>query len=327
MTGHLIDAGRKFSRSDFIYAATRGDEGEPPAHTSHRFAWVRRAVMRSDWGPDALYAMLETAPFGHAHQHEDALTFELMAFGQPLVGTMGRYTYARVPERHYLTGSRGHNVVLIDGHGQDMRSIDPEKRNNETWIATKKTRDPWIHTPKRDMAWGRFDGPWAGNLKEISWERRLVFSKPDTRQKRPAFWIIHDQIAGKGEHALEFLLHFYPGEVSLNSDIGEIITDYGPGRGNVVIRVSNPEGIDIESARGQKDPVRGWFSEEYGKIDPAWTAAICRQAHLPFTQTMLFVPFRDNVPDVALDVASDGVSATINGKAWPVPNAEPGGER
>jgi hypothetical protein len=54
-------------------------------------------VLRSGWDADALYAMLEAAPFGYGHQHEDALTFELFAYGQPLLGAMGRYTYARVP--------------------------------------------------------------------------------------------------------------------------------------------------------------------------------------------------------------------------------------
>ena len=312
----LIRAGEKFNRPDFLYVATHGKQGTPPAYLSHRFPYAKRAIMRSGWNEQAFYAMFEAAPFGYGHQHEDALTFELMAYGQPLLGTMGRYTYAGVPERRYLTSSRGHNVVLIDGHGQNQRSLRSENRMNPLWIATGPTHDPWVSTDSLDVVYGRYDGPWMGDL-HVTWERWLAFHKPDAQKNRPGFWVIKDQFSGSEKsHDLEFLLHFYPDEVTWNAD--RITTDYGPGQGNLLVFFPDAKGLTFDAARGQKDPARGWFSEEYGKIAPAWEIAARRQATFPFTHYMVFVPFKGKVPEVQVAEEKTGVEAVINGTSYSV---------
>jgi hypothetical protein len=311
----LIRASEKFNRPDFLYVATHGKKGTPPIHLSRRFPYAKRAIMRSGWDEQAFYAMFEAAPFGYGHQHEDALTFELMAFNQPLVGTMGRYTYADVPERRYLTSSRGHNVVLIDGHGQNQRSLRTENRMNPLWIAAAPTDDPWISTDSLDVAYGRYDGPWSGDL-QVTWERWLAFHKPDNKKNRPGFWVVRDRFSGTGEHTLDFLLHFYPGNLSCKNS--QIATDYGPGKTNMLVHFPDIKGLNLDAAQGQKDPPRGWFSEEYGKIAPAWDVVATRRVAFPFTHDMVFVPFKDKVPDVQVTEQKTGVEAVINGTSYSV---------
>lgn len=319
----LAQAGAYFGRPDFVHVGTHGGQGRPPADTSHRFPWVRRAVMRSGWDADALYAMLETAPFGYGHQHEDALTFEIMAYGQPLIGTMGRFTYAGVPRRRYLTGSRGHNTVLIDGQGQAMRTLREAHRRPaaapDGWLATAETDDPWTSTPDLDVACGKYDGPWTGDFTGIAWERRMAFHKPDEASQRPGFWVIRDTFTGEGEHDLEFLFHFFPGEISCCKVENQFTSDYGEDKGNVLVHFLNPDGLVLDAAKGQEDPVRGWFSPEYGKIEPAWEVVAKRHVAFPAEFSMVLVPYRGSrPPEVTAEAAGDGVRVVIDGKAWTV---------
>ena len=315
-SGQLAAMGKQYDRPDFIYAATNGAEGTPPADTSHRYPWVKRAVMRSGWDKDAMYALLETAPLGAGHVHEDALTFEIHAYGRPLIGTMGRFTYEHVPRRKFLTNSEGHNVVLIDGQGQNLRSSDPDRSG---WIATEPTTDPWISTPELDVAEGEFAGPWTEGLEGLNWKRRMAFHKPDESVGRPGFWVVKDSFDGAGEHELRFLLHFLPGEIKWDDATGTIVSEFEGDGGNVIVTFADPDDMNFDCARGQDDPPRGWYSPEYGKIEPAWEVAAVRKAVFPAEFVMVMVPFRaKNTPNVAVQKTPAGMEVTIDGKTWPV---------
>ena len=312
----LAAKGRHYGRQDFIYVATNGREGTPPADTSHRFPWIKRAFMRGGWDEDALYAFLETAPLGAGHVHEDALTFEIYAHGTPLIGTMGRLTYERVPKRHYLVNSRGHNTVLVDGNGQFSRSTDPDR---STWIATGETTDPWISTPELDVAWGRFAGPWEGDLKDVVWERSMAFHKPDASVGRPGLWVLKDMLQGAGEHELRTLFHFFPGEIEWDESTARVVSRFGAEKGNVLVGFADPDAVTLDCARGQDDPPRGWYSECYGKIEPAWEVAAVRRQALPCENYTVMVPFLgDGAPEMTIERSEAGVVVILDGKAWPV---------
>ena len=280
-------------------------------------------MLRSGWDPQAYFAFLETAPFGYGHQHEDALGFELYAHGRPLLGMMGRYTYARVPLRVYLTSSQGHNVLLIDGQGQNQRSLQKDFGQTAPrpaeWIAQEPTRDPWVSTTELDIASGQYRGPWTGDLSGITWTRRLIFHKPDLPTGRPAFWLVHDRVEGTGEHELTFLLHFFPGEVSVSAENGRIQTHFqGPG-GNLLVQVIADHALTIIAARGQADPPRGWYSQEYGRIEPAWEVRAACRATLPYEQVMLFVPYTgDGAPQLQAARSGSEVRVTLAGREWKV---------
>jgi hypothetical protein len=321
----LLVAGEKHRRPDFVYAATNGRRGSPPARASHRFPWARRAVLRSGWDGQACYAFFETAPFGYGHQHEDALTFELHAYGQPLVGTMGRYTYAQVPLRNYLISSLAHNVILVDGQGQNQRSLradlPPTDPRPEAWLAREETADPFVTTPDLDVAYGLYPGPWTGGLQNVTWERWLAFLKPSQEAERPALWVIRDRVSGEGggSHNLTFLLHFFPGWIRIDDDTGYIVTDYGSDTGNLLVGIANPTGLLMDGARGKELPPRGWYSDEYGKIEPAWEVRAVRSVELPYDNYMVFVPFHGtNVPQVEIYPIASGVIVEVNGTGWQV---------
>jgi hypothetical protein len=319
----LEGAGLKYHRPDFVFAASGGQRGQAPAQASVRLPWARRAALRSGWGPQAYFALLETAPFGYGHQHEDALGFELFAHGRPLVGMMGRFTYARVPRREYLISSQGHNVLLIDGQGQNQRSLQTDFRQTAPrpveWIAQSPTQDPWVSSPELDIAFGQYSGPWTGGLSGVTWTRRLFFHRPDTRSGRPAFWLVHDRVEGAGEHELTFLLHFFPGEVTLSPESQRIQTHFaGPG-GNVLVQFLSAQPLTLDAAHGQIDPPRGWYSQEYGLIEPAWEVRASCRATLPYEQVMVFVPFAgENAPQLQIERSGKDVQVMLAGNVWSV---------
>jgi hypothetical protein len=307
----LLDAGRRYGREDFIYAATNGREGTPPEHTSHRFPWVRRPIMRSGWDADAFYGFLESAPAGAGHVNEDALSFEIMAWGQQLIGHMGRYTYEGTrPRRRYLANGRGFNTVTIDGSLEDIKRSD-----RSTWVATEETRWPWSSTPEMDQGYGMYDGPWTPPIDPVSWERRMTFHKPV--DGRHAFWTIRDDFAGSGDHDLEFLLHFFPGEVTCDDEKRTVVSHYADA--NVLVLFVEDGGLSFDAAKGQDDPARGWYSSEYGMIEPAWEVAGKRTTAFPSRWHMVFVPFCGmDAPQVAAVAADDGVKVVINEKSYSV---------
>jgi hypothetical protein len=306
-----------------VYAASGGRRGTPPPETSHRFPWARRAVLRSGWDEDADFALLETAPFGYGHQHEDALGFELFAHGRPLLGMMGRFTYARVPRREYLLSSRGHNVLLVDGQGQNQRSLQQNFAQTAPrpaeWIAHAETTDPWVSNAAQDTAFGRYSGPWTGGLQGIDWSRWLIYHKPDPAAGRPAFWVVRDRVEGQGEHDLTFLLHFFPGEVEVDAAGQRIQTHFGDQTGNLLAHFVAPQPLALDAARGQENPPRGWYSQEYGLIEPAWEVRAACRAALPYEQVMVFVPYRgEQTPAVSAARTAAGLAVTVDGKTWPV---------
>ena len=76
-------------------------------------------VMRSGWGKDAHWGFFDAGPHGiSGHQHYDKLHLSVAAHGRPLLVDNGRFTHRQDIWRQYFTGSYGHNVILVNGHGQ-----------------------------------------------------------------------------------------------------------------------------------------------------------------------------------------------------------------
>ena len=317
----LLTAGKRYSRPDFTYAATNGAEGTPPADASHRFPWVRRVIMRDavsshPWAEDALYGFFETAPLGAGHVHEDMLTFEIMAYGQQLIGTMGRFTYEHIPRRIYLVNGQGHNTVLVDGASQKWTRTDPDR---STWVASAPTDLPWQSTPEVDLAYARYEMPWSDEtINGTVHERWMAFRKRQDAG-RP-YWLIRDRLSRDGdaaEHVLRTLFHFYPGaDLTLDERTGTATVMYPSGVG-VALVFSDASTVKLDAAIGREDPVRGWYSEEYGKIDPAWELAAERRAGFPTEYAVVLVPFRaDEVPDVRVEHAGGVTRVMVDSVEW-----------
>lgn len=98
-----------------------GAEGNPadvPDFTSTALPWAGFCVMRTGWTQDDIWALLDGAPFGKAHQHEDKLSLLLYANGKLLLTEGGNYAYDDSAMRRYVLSTRSHNTVRVDGQEQ-----------------------------------------------------------------------------------------------------------------------------------------------------------------------------------------------------------------
>jgi hypothetical protein len=122
----ILEAAEKFDRPDWIWIATNGSQGsEPDSLPSVVFPWAGIHVMRNGWDDKAHWSFFDTGPFGTGHQHADKLHLSIAAYGKDLLVDGGRYTHKDYFSfdptnwRGYFRSSFSHNVILVDGKGQN----------------------------------------------------------------------------------------------------------------------------------------------------------------------------------------------------------------
>ena len=128
---------------------TEGDESGKPEYTSVAMPWSGFAAFRTGWEKDDAWVLMDAAPFGRAHQHEDKLSVLLYANGKILLTEGGNYAYDESEMRKYVLSTRSHNTVRVDGQDQNRRKTyewkeeDIKKKSNldthfsQTWDYAK----------------------------------------------------------------------------------------------------------------------------------------------------------------------------------------------
>ena len=156
--------------------------------------------------------------YGSNHQHEDKLNLIVYAEGRELLHDPGIYRYSDDGYERYFRGSRGHNVVLVDGMGQRRElSFDQERpyagvtfpdgdarwEDREKYLLAegayrsgfaKKLHPLWYHGPREEE---------RASLIDIHHERKVLWVKGE-------YWVVLDLLLGPGTHKLEQLWHFSP---------------------------------------------------------------------------------------------------------------------
>lgn len=99
---------------------------------------------------------------------------------------------------------------------------------------------------------------------------------------------------GEGTHRIDELLHFLPGEASVDRDSNRIYFLRNAAQLAVFIFADEP--LDISIAEGRESPFRGWFAPRLGVLEPAPSVRITGNADLPVVRHMLLVPYRLGEP-------------------------------
>jgi len=272
--------------------------GVAPPSVSTYYPVAGHFIFRNGWEPDSLYALFDVGIFGNGLAHEDRLQFELAAFGEILTGDMGRSTHKFSPASEYFMGTEGHNCILIDGRGMYYRSTPPTN-----WLNRRPLECPAMLESEVQWAQATYFGPWrpaspsrgrrvasTAATKEMgfSWTRRFTFVNPSDGS--PAFWIVSDRIEGEGEHTIDQLLGFLPGQLSVNQEEHRI---YFQRNGvNLVAQSLAKSKVEITMVEGRERPFRGWFSSALGVVEPAPSVYISGKANLPERRDILIMPYR-----------------------------------
>ena len=259
------------------------------------FPYAGVALLRQRPDRGDLYLAVDGGPFGRGHQHEDKLGMWLFAYGRNFLVDPGRHLYDTSPAsyRAFLTSTRAHSTVLIDGQGQHSRG------RPETWIAAEPVPLAWRVEEGEVRAAAAYDlGYGEENAIDVVHHREVVFV-----QER--LWVVFDRITGEGVHRVESRFQFAPGELHLEG--GRAHTGWEDA--NLLLwSVPSIPYEDVHIEEGQESPRGGWYSPAYGQLETAPCLSLTAEVRLPFCAATLLYPYRGAVcSDVAFAKEEDGV--------------------
>lgn len=207
------------------------------------------------------------------HAHADTLSYELWIGGLPMISDSGVYEYTAGVWRDFFRSTRAHNTVVIDGEDQ-----------SEVWGSFRVARRAypqdviWISTGEGDYFSGGHDG--YRRLKGSVLHRRRVL------HVRGRFWLVLDQVTGRGAHRADSFVHFHP-EAGTDATVPGRLSVSRAGQRLTVCAFDYDE---LSSCAGQVDPVQGWHSPAFGVKQPRQTFCLTRRGTVPFFTGYLLVP-------------------------------------
>lgn len=295
-----------YRRGDLAWAAGRLDEETiwllgpqavdvfagldptPPTQTSRAFPDGGYHISRSGWDADAHYALIRNEEF-ESHTHADLLNVELAANRQRLLVDPGTYTYnGPWSWRTYFRSARAHNALLVDGQGQTyahriFRWVFPPEARTLAWQSSERV--------------DYFEGQVGGyrGVPGVTGHRRIVLAV------RGEYWLILDGLLGRGDHELELPLHMPP-EIHVESKTGRLRLSSKAGPIATVLTWGS-HAPSVGTARGQEQPIDGWFSPGYGRKVPATSARLRASGPLPIWIAWLVLPHAGTAEEPELHVA------------------------
>lgn len=275
------------ARSDLLYVATGGRSGERPEHLSYQFPYAGYYVMRSGWHAADKYLLFDGGPFGLSHQHEDKLSFVVYAGGRTLIHDPGNYAYDTSVWRRHFISSYAHNVVLVDGQGQNRRA------RPDTHVTDAPLENRWISELSYDYAEAAYrEGFGDSNAVSVVHVRKILFVKPD-------FWIVLDLLAAPegDEHTYEALFHISSENLKADGSVWSC----DPGTTNVQILPLVP--VEIELISGRTVPYYlGWGKAGERRTRPVPVAVLRKKAVGPTCLAYAIVPLEAGEPPKKPDI-------------------------
>ena len=287
----IITAASEYGRKDWLYIASNGEKGiRPKGQPSVFFPWAGHLVMRSGFQPNAQWAFFDMGPWGTGHQHNDKLHLSISAYGRDLLVDAGRFAYrGDVAKKfgEYARGSFGHNVILIDGKGQEP---GPELNTQPISNAHFKISD------KFDYAWSSFDR--FKNLEGESQHTRSIF------YVRGKFWVVVDHIKTDRPRKIEALWHWHPDcNVSVQNE-NIVSTQNEHGNLEIIPVGSTPWSVSL--VKGQEKPqIQGWYSKEYNEFEPNTASIYSTQIKNTTTFVWVLYPSEHKLPVVKSKIISE----------------------
>jgi hypothetical protein len=137
-----------------------------------------------------------------SHRHNDALSIEVSAGGRAFIVDPGTYVYtADLNARHLFRSTAFHSTIQLDGAEQNTIS------ENAPFVIGAEARVKvlsWASTQAQDRIVAEHAG--YERLIEGATHRRTV-----TFEKSQRWWLVEDEVIGKGEHEIAVRFHFDSG--------------------------------------------------------------------------------------------------------------------
>jgi uncharacterized heparinase superfamily protein len=224
-------------------------------------------VMRDDASGE--YMIVDTGKpcpdYLPAHAQADMLTYELSIDGQRIIVDSGVYEYAAGPWRDYFRSTRAHNTVEVAGENQ-----------SEMWSSFRVARRArpgrvsWQESGDCVMLQGEHDG-YCRQPAPVTHRRTIVWRKNH-------FWLIVDELRGKGQTTAASYAHFHPNLLLENVETGDWRIQGS--RAPLWLTAFGHQSHTIVT--GQMEPFRqGWYSERFGQLQRNSVLRLNAQGALP----------------------------------------------
>ncbi|MBN2313454.1 MAG: heparinase II/III family protein [Sedimentisphaerales bacterium] len=191
------------------------------------------AILRSSWEDDATMLAVKSG-FAWNHAHPDAGSFILFHKGKPLIIDSGNCSYSRREYTTYYRHSKAHNVILIDGQGQNPEDCG----NGDRGTVTPGRIHRLIDTVGLKYVFADATGPmswkFSHNYRHFLWVGDVI--------------LIFDDVRTHEEGKLEWLLHY---QNNFERQGRQILISNGNAR--VIVQPVFPEEITVTEKKGLKD--------------------------------------------------------------------------
>ncbi len=303
---YILRAAKKYNKPDWEYIASNGKSGTKPKDgPSYILPWAGQLISRSNFGADAHWSFFDIGPYGSGHQHNDKLHISIAAYGRDMLVDAGRFAYTgEVADkfRGYAKGTVGHNLLLIDGNGQNAGPLLAKKPLDETYFKIEKDFD---YTSSSFESFIKTQGT-AKHTRSLFYVRGQ-------------FWVIADRVTTDRPRKIDALWHWHP-SIEVKNTNGSLITDNA--EGNLAIIPISKQKFDIEFVKGQEKPeIQGWYSPEYNEFGPNLTNIMHTNISKSENIVWLLLPSKSKTPKVKTEIISENdkevvVSVQIENKKW-----------
>ncbi|MHC4510766.1 MAG: heparinase II/III domain-containing protein, partial [Planctomycetota bacterium] len=163
------------------------------------------ALLRSSWQNDATMLAVKSG-FAWNHAHPDAGSFILFHGGKPLIIDSGNCSYRRREYTSYYRQSKAHNVILVDGHGQNPEDCGGGDRGTVTPGRIHRLMDAAGLKYVFADATGPTSWKFSRNYRHFLWLNKVILIFDDVRTHEPGQleWLLHyeDKAKKRGEQIL-----------------------------------------------------------------------------------------------------------------------------
>jgi hypothetical protein len=297
-----LEAAKKFNKNDWAYIASNGKTGSKPLDgPSYMFPWAGQLISRSGYEAQAHWSFFDIGPWGSGHQHNDKLHLSVSAYGRDLLVDAGRFAYTGETAekfRSYAKGSEGHNLLLIDTHGQKPGPTHAESPLSDTHFKLQKDFD-YASNSMSDFI----------DLEGKAEHTRALF------YVRGEFWVVVDQIKTDRPRQIDALWHWHP----LCKVVKDNITVKTENQsGNLAVIPVSSQKFDITFIKGQEKPaIQGWYSPEYNLYEPNTMSKYSAHINGNDTFVWLLLPSEKETPTVKATILTqneEGVKLEVKMK-------------
>ena len=210
-----------------------------------------------------------------SHRHNDVLSIEVSACGRAFIVDPGSFVYtADLSERHLFRSTSSHSTIQIDDAEQNTI------RDDGPFVIGEEARAEvlnWESTPERDRVVAEHSG-YLRLADSVTHRRMISFHKQDR------WWLIEDEILGRGEHKIVARFHFADGlEVELSGKNSVIARDQMSGARLIVRSLDLHRPAELEAQ---------FTSRHYGSKAASFSACWTTKTSAPCKLRWAIVPLR-----------------------------------